>query len=102
MSKPFFLFLVLVMFLGLCLGCGTGFCIKVGGNYEGKEGSFEYCYDPIKSKELGQTIMTDKTGKESVLLSEIDAAKILQQLPASKEVEPVGKTNLKKLLDRIK
>ena len=35
----------------LCLvlaSCGTGFCFRVDGEYEGKKGGFEYCYDPAK------------------------------------------------------
>ena len=56
--------LVVLLLVLLLAGCGTGFCFKVDGEYQGKKGGFEYCYEPskgiLKSASGDALIITEK------------------------------------------
>ena len=84
------LFILIIISLFL-ISCGTGFCIKVDGKYQDKQGGFEYCYDPSKG------ILTNSVSKEKAVIVTSDE---LQQI--KKESEEVStKSDVKKLLDKL-
>ena len=61
-----------LLFLCLILAsCGTGFCFRVDGKYEDKEGGFEYCYEPSKGvlenvKTLQKAVIVTKEQLEMI------------------------------------
>lgn len=67
----------LIMFLAGCAGMGKS-CFTVFGEYEGKKGSFEYCWEPKESKVNGVPTLSDKDGKEYYVISKIQVEKINQ------------------------
>jgi hypothetical protein len=64
------------------LGCAGKNCIKVGGTYQGIDGSVEYCYDSGASKEAGKTVLQGTDGA-SVVLSPKDVATVLKLVGTS-------------------
>jgi len=53
------------MLITLCLVLAScaGDCIKIGGTYGDKSGSFEYCFDSVKSIELGVPVLSGENGE---------------------------------------
>ena len=68
-------YLAVIFLINLCLfmaGCGTGFCFRVDGEYEGKKGGFEYCYDPQKG-----ILKSDKD--EAIIVTKDELQKIKEE-----------------------
>lgn len=66
--------IIIVILVGMMLfiGCGTRFCFRVDGEYEGKKGGFEYCYDPQKG-----ILKSDKN--EAVIVTKDELQKIKEE-----------------------
>ena len=49
-----------LLVLSLVVSCGGRHCISVGGNYEGVDGSVEYCYDAGEAEKAGAPVFRDE------------------------------------------
>jgi len=57
--------IVVVISLLAASGCGRH-CIKIGGEYKGVDGSFEYCFDYQKSKKIGLPVLKGPGGEKYI------------------------------------
>ena len=74
--------MVFSVFLVILVGCGTGrHCIKIGGDWEGAKGEFEYCYEAKASSEAGRPVLENSAGEKLVGLFEKDLLKINSLIP---------------------
>lgn len=101
----FVIALLLCMFM--LLGCAGQHCIKIGGNYDGIDGTIEYCYDAKESQKIGRPILKSETGQRLLSLSCNDAKKLNLLLPKKKKGNLKAKTSIrgeefKRLLQNIK
>lgn len=93
--------LMIILLAVFLVSCGTGFCFKIDGEYEGKKGGFEYCFDPVKSKEASVPVLTSNDGKDAVLLDKttLEEIKAEYEQPSTKETK---KKKIDQLLEKMK
>lgn len=75
------LFLVSLIALSLSFtGCQLDGCFKVGGEYQGKKGEVQYCFNPEKSKQE-KTVVLQNGAEVLFSLTEKEIEKLNELIP---------------------
>lgn len=89
--------LILLMML-ILVSCNARHCIKIGGEYDGIDGSLEYCYDGAKTEELGIPAFSTDDGKTAILVSERQAKLVMLRKDNSLQI---SKYSAKQAFDAV-
>jgi hypothetical protein len=92
---------VLIISLVLTTSClPGGTCIKIGGAYQDKSGSVEYCFNDIKSIEIGAPVLSG-TEQDLLGVSEEQAKELQNILSGEVTIKTTEKQGILTILKKF-
>lgn len=79
--------ILIFLFILFFSGCNGNHCIKVGGNYEGVQGDFEYCWGSSDEMKNFQAPIVNSKSEKFIGISEKEASIILAKIEIKPEEE---------------
>lgn len=96
MKKVFIVFVVSLIFTG----CTGKHCIKFDGEWEGRKGGLEYCFEKEQTATEGRPVLENSDGNKLFGFSGDDLKKILGLIPSTSATQ--GKSDCQRMVELLK